>query len=378
MFEFLQRGKEKFLLLEIAPKRTSGLLLGVDKDKNIRLEKFWEDFSFKKIHGDPLKALRKRQVIASANSDFVTNVIAPVSLERDRASAERPITLPELENLFAQAIGRMHAQHRGEASKHLDLDELDTVLVGARASDYKIDDHLVLNPLGFHGKNVSAILELTFAARTIFDDLKEFFKAREGFFFTNLPRAALFALSRVNQPPLGLLSIDGGRSFCFMLDKTAWGHSIKEAKFNWSLGGIFEAIARGLSVSPEITFAVYDKFLNNETSNHFSNSLERTLKPEKEKLFAELRKLNPRGRIYVHADAPLPFNYPVSVGRAALDELPTEEALRRFGFRLEEKNWPFSKSETLMRLAPFFEFYFDKSDSEINRRLRRRLHWLIQ
>ena len=370
--------REKFLLLEIAPKRTSGLLLSVDKEKNIRAEKFWEDFSFKKVHGDPLKSLRKRQIIVSAHPEFVASIICPVSLERDEANAQKPLNITELEGLFSQALGRLQSKYRREASLRLEVEELDVVLIGAKAGSFKVDGHMVLNPLGFHGRTPSAILELTFTTRQIFDDLKEFFKAQEGFFFTGSPRAALSILSRLESLPLNLVLAENGRSFYFMLDKAAWGHAIKEEKVPWSLGGIFEAISRALALSPKLTFAVYEKYLEKEMSDNMSNALGRVIKPEKDALLEELKKLNPRGRVYVHSRAPLSFAFPFRLGRAVMDELPLETALERLGFRLEFGEWPFAKGEIFMRLAPFFEFYFDRSGSEINSRLRRRLHWLIQ
>lgn len=372
------RPKEKFLLLEIAPRRTSGLLIALDRDKNISAEKYWEDFSFEKLRGDPLKNLRKRQIIVSAHPSFTTTIVSPISLEREEGSASEPISLPELENIFSRALGKIFNQHRGEASGRLGVPELDAVLVGARADSFKIDGHLVLNPLGFHGKAVEAVLDLTFTTRDIFEDLGEFFKARDGFFFTNLPRAALFALSRISAPPINLVLVRSGESFYFLLDKAAWGHRVREGKIDWSLERVFEALRTALGVSPKVTLTTYAKHVGNELSSHFSRSVGRALAPEKDALLLEIRKINPRGVVYIDSPAPLPLEFPLRVGRAVLGEAPLEEILKKFGFRLAERRWELDTSETFSKLAPFFEFYFDKSDSEINRRLRRRLHWLIQ
>ena len=41
--------KEEFLLLELLPGKTKGLLLEVDKDKNIRPLKLWNSFELKKL-----------------------------------------------------------------------------------------------------------------------------------------------------------------------------------------------------------------------------------------------------------------------------------------------------------------------------------------
>lgn len=375
--DFLRK-KEKFLLLEIAPKRTSALLIGVDGDKNISAEKFWEDFSFAKLNSDPLKNLRKRQVIVSAHPAFVTTITCPVLLERDDGVRLQPISLVELENLFSRAMGKIFSQHRGEAGKHLSVNEMDSILVGATAGNFKIDSHLILNPLGFHGKNIEAVLDLTFTSREIFNDLKDFFKTGDGFFFVGLPRAVISTISRIESPPINFVFLESGNSFYFVLDKAAWGHMLREGRINWSLNGIFSAIAGATGLSSKATFAVYDKYLSGDSSGYFARSLGAVIKEEKEGLLSELKGIGSSGNVYIHSPAPLPLDFPMRLGRATLDELPTEAVIGRLGFKIDQENWPFGRSETFLRLAPFFECYFDKGDSEINRRLRRRLHWLVE
>ncbi|MDP2598226.1 MAG: hypothetical protein Q8P49_00160, partial [Candidatus Liptonbacteria bacterium] len=149
--------REKFLLLELAPKGTTGVLLAVDENKKITLEKFWDEFSFKGLEAHPIQSLKKRKLIVSADPALTTTVAVPVELSRRADDAAQPIIIEELETLLAQAIGKIFHTERSAASGRLGRDELDTILVNAKASHFKVDRHSVMNPLGFTGKTIAAV-----------------------------------------------------------------------------------------------------------------------------------------------------------------------------------------------------------------------------
>ncbi len=373
--DFFNR-KEKFLLLEIAPRRTSGLLLSVDKDKKISAEKFWDNFSFKVFKGDPLKSLRKRQIILSLHPAFINTLFCGLTVERDKDLIGKEITLPEIENLFSRSLGKLFNEYRKDAASRMGLPEIDTILVGVKTNNFKVDGHLVLNPIGFKGKTVEAGLELTFTTRELFDDLKDFFKAQDGFFLTGIPRAAIFTISKLEPPPLGFFMLHPESSFYFVLDRSAGTKTVREGKISWSSDSLFDAISGNLGVSPDVTLSIYFRHLDGKTSAVFKRSIENLLKPVKQALFSEIKDLNIGGNAYLYSAAPLPINFPFRACGATLKDLPLDEALQRFGFSLDRSKPLLSNGEMFMKLAPFFEFYFGKNDSEINKRLKRRLHWL--
>ncbi len=372
------RKKEKFLVVGIFPQRTTGLLLSVDKDRNLKPEKFWDDFSFKALGPKPLRVLRKKKLIVAADPAFVTTVFSPLEFERGEPDYNKPVSLAELERLISQAIDKEFHHYRSEASNRLSLEELDTVLVGARADNFKVDGHKVLNPLGFTGKKLAAVLELTFTTRNVFDDFKEFFNARDGFHFTGTAEAGLRMLALVGAHPVNLLMVDHGGSRVFTLDKVAWGESISRESLGWSFVSLFEAIAAALPVGRDIVLNFYYDRLNGNVSENFARALGRVMKPVCDEFFAELNQSRLAGPVYVHSSVPLPFLLPHEKGRMQLEELPTEKIMEKLGLRARASEWPMPASEVFMHMAPFLEFYYNKSGSEINRRLRRRLHWLIQ
>ena len=373
------RPKEKFLLLEIAPKRTSGLLISVDEEKHIRPEKFWDEFSFNKLSRDPLKVLRNHKIVVSAHPSFATTISMPVELEREGGEVERPIGTAELENIFAKAVSVFFGKYRSEVSKRLGLNELEVVLVETTASNFRVDGHLVLNPVGFRGRKIAATLEFVFAARNIFDDLKPFFNSKTGFFFTPSSRASAFALSRADSAPATLVFLDSDGSYYVVFSEFPSGRSVKEEKLDWSFSHLLRSISAAAGTGRRATFDVYHRYLKSDASPGFLRVISRVVKPELEAMLKKVKEKKPVGAVYVYSPLPLPLSYPVRLLHGAeMKEPQLEQILGRFGFTTEPREWQAEKGEIFPRLAPFLESYFDKSDSEVNKRLKRRLHWLIQ
>ena len=140
--------KEKFLILEIVPSGVHGLFLTLREDRTITLEKFVRNINLKKFLRMPLRRVTQkawegeylfkshRKVIVTADSALATTIPLPLELPRERTDAKFEITLSELENLIAQAMGKIFNQCRSEAAKRLAIHELDTILVGAKARQF--------------------------------------------------------------------------------------------------------------------------------------------------------------------------------------------------------------------------------------------------
>ncbi len=374
----LWKPRERFLILDIAPKKTQWLLLSVDEEKNIVPEKFWDDFSFEEAQSKKFAKLGKRKLIVSADPSLTAVISFPVEFQRGPEISSHAITSEELENMFSQAIGKVFNARRREASARLKLHELDTILVNVKIRHCKVDGHSVLNPVGFKGKHIHAVFELTFTTRGIFENLKHFFNAKEGFFFTESAHAGLRALAGVESPPLSLLVLGTGGSSTFLLERTPWGQVISQEEIRWPLRSMFEAIATALPVSHDTVLRLYHLYLTNDTSDNFRRAFGRILKDETDKLLAEVKKSKAKGNMYLHTPVPLPLVTPLRHGAATIQDVPIINVLDRAGFKVDFSEWPATDSEVFMRLAPFLDFYHDKSDSEINHALRRRLHWLIQ
>ena len=64
-----------------------------------------------------------------------------------------------------------------------------------------------------------------------------------------------------------------------------------------------------------------------------------------------------------------------SSARPRSSRFPLAEILQQLGFA-EREGDAGTDAVASRHLLPFLEAYFDKSNSEINQKLRRRLHWL--
>jgi hypothetical protein len=381
--------REKFLVLAIGPAGADGLFLSVDEDRNIIFEKRVKHIDLKKFFASPMRSMTQkswegnyffkahRKVIAAVDSSLATTIPIPLDLPREHGAEHSEVVLPELENLIAQAMGKIFNQCRSEAANRLAIHEIDTIMVGAKARNFNIDGHLVVNPIGFTGKKISLLLELTFTGRALFEDLKQFFNAPEDFFFAESAQARLAALARARKLPLNLIIDEGQRgASLFVLEKTKDGHPVLyREKLAWSFDVLFLRIAAELGVSETAAREMYRAYLGGTMSETATRAFKKFIDPAVEQFLKEIGKGKLKGFTYVDAEHDLPFPLPHKHGTTTFDQFPLAEILQQLGFA--ERDGGHGSDAVISRhLLPFIEAYFDKSNSEINQKLRRRLHWL--
>lgn len=385
----LFKPREKFLVLAVGPAGTDGLFLSVDEDRNIVFEKRVKNIDLKKFFASPMRNVTQkswegnyffkahRKVIAAVDSSLATTIPIPLDLSREHGTEHSEVILAELENLIAQAMGKIFNQCRNEAAKRLGVHEIDTIMVGAKARNFKVDGHQVVNPVGFTGKKISLLLELTFTGRALFEDLKQFFNAPEDFFFAESAQARLAALARARKLPLNLIVDEGPRgASLFVLEKTKDGHPVLyREKMAWNFGVLFTRIAAELGVSDAAARDMYHAYLGKQMSESAARAFKKFIDPAVEQFLKEVGKGKLKGFVYVDAEHDLPFPLPHKHGAATFDRFPLAEILQQLGFMDREGNCG-SDAVISRHLLPFIEAYFDKSNSEINQKLRRRLHWL--
>lgn len=365
--------KEKFLIIEIEPEKASCVLAVLSRDKNLELKKYWE--------GRNLEALSKQvgfdrmegTIIVAADASLAFTAVIPVFLQRE---TDEPLEAIELENLLAQAVGRMFNQCREEGSRELGVDDLDIVLANSRVVSFKIDDHQVLNPLGFRAGKIEAVLELVFTIRPVYENIIRFLKSHRFFFFTQIERAGLVSLEKVNRPPLGLLALNREISPFSVINRAAVGHIIYRGKLSWTLEEFEEALRKEFGVSANIAWKIYDLYLKDMVSGPVKRYLNNLIKPLVGLLFEKIEKSRLKGHVYLSSEAVLPFRLPARGKSFILEKVPLAVLLERLGISADTSKLAFLGDKTFRRLAPFLEFYCDKSDSTINRWLRRHLNWL--
>lgn len=395
----LFRPREKFLVLEIGPKTATGWFLTVDEDRNIIFERratrrdLKDFFKFsrspvenileKAWEGNHIFKRTRRQVIAAASPDVATTVPIPMEIEREPRVAKSRIMLAEVEGLAAQGMQKIFNGCRSEAAKRLGIHELDTILVGARTERFKVDGRAVKSPVGFKGKHVSFLLELTFTSRSVFQDLRQFFNETEGFAFMESPQTVLRTLARVRKLPLNLIAAGDRETALFVLQEVGEHPVLYREKLDWNFADIFKTITDAFGVSEAIAKELYRRYRGGELSDDAARAFRRLLEPLNEGLVAAVEKGKLQGAIFMDSPHAVPVDLPLKLSRGvAIEEEPVGDLLAELDFSpdvLASRAFARSGDGARRALLYFLAAYFDKTGmTEINQKLRRRLHWLVQ
>ncbi|MBI4087265.1 MAG: hypothetical protein HY434_00330 [Candidatus Liptonbacteria bacterium] len=361
---------EEFLLLEILPTKAKGVLLNIDTDKNIRIAKRWENFELKKLDS-PLRRMTRGNLIVAADPTLAASLDFPMKIKRDGSAADRPITPAELDAALSQSIDKSFNHLRSAASARLKADELDTILVGIKAAGFKIDGHALFNPVGFPGKYLDLVLRLTFATRPMFEAFKDYFSARDGFFFASSVDSIANTIARLAEGA-NFLMLRPERSCVVWRDKQSG--AFRERDLEWSFADFLESIASRVPIQEE---PGAENFLGGRFVFEDQGVLQPIIKSHLRNLAKELRGVNKNKVVYARLSEPLPLSLPRKEGGIVFDALPLKSALGKFGFGCDISGWRIPEDDVFLVLAPFFDYYHHRGDSEIHRGLRRKINWLV-
>jgi len=366
--------EERYLIVELSPRGERGLLFGVNRDKYLLFRKAWDNFSLATFAKSKNFLKKKLNVIVVTDESAAYVVKIPVELKQ--RSSKNPLTAGELENLLGQTVSRVFIQHRESAGRALGVNEVDTVLIGSRVFNFKIDGHHVVNPIGFAPKILTAAIELTFTSRNFFVRLKPLFERHKEFFFTESSRAELFALSKVQAAPFALLSLEAETSPFFILTPVAVGHHILRGNIGWSADCFLDFLKGAWAVEEDVAERIYGRYLDRRIGEGAGRSLLKLFRQGAGALLGAIKKSRLKGTVFLKSSRELPFPLSGRRGAVVFHEPPLHTILHTMGFHVEFENWPLLSRGLFSRLAPFIEFYASNDDLEINHWLRRRLHWL--
>lgn len=390
--------KEKFLIFEVAPHNNRAWFLSVDDDRNITVEKTEKDVDLTKFFDfsrAPVRSLTQkswegeqmfkshRRVIVAADPRLATTIPVPLELPRDDGVGKKSkITMGEAENMIAQAMQKIFNGCRTEAAARLNIHELDAVLVGARAKHFQVEGVSVGSPAGHRGKDISLLLELTFTTREMFENFQQFFNSPDDFFFAEAPQTVLMAFSKVRKLPLNLIVAGEDKTALYVFQHAKGEHPVLYREtLDWAFGSLFKTISEALAVSDVTARDLYRMYRADGMSDEVKRAFKKTLQPVLDDLLRSVEKAKVNGIVYVDAAHALPFDLPHKHGTATFEAYPMDELFTKFGFPPikagdQAKRMKAEDAAALRAMLYFLEAYFDKSNSEINQKLRRRLHWL--
>ncbi|MBI4085167.1 MAG: hypothetical protein HY432_01515 [Candidatus Liptonbacteria bacterium] len=358
--------KEKFLLLDVSAEKISGLLISLDDRKKIRKEKVWENMEKDLSSGRSRVPVFADKTIVACEPELAFKIFVPLSMKRE--SSNKPIERTELENILAQAIAKIFNHCRREASLVLGMDELDTILADSNISEFEIDGHRVINPLGFKPAEIRAVIKMTFAGRDTFERVKAVRKKKD-FFFTEKWQAQASAIARTDSKRADLLSVCKQKSYLYYPEEDP-DKATARKEIRWSVDALTDEIKGIWDLNSKAAANVYEYYAGEGVSVSLDRYFKKIFSKAVKNLLSQIKKLKTSAKIYVIGNIRVDL-----IGKNPFCEPPFRGFIEKSGFEIDMRK-PSPDSEVFQQLAPFFEFYYDNSESEINDWLKRRLNWL--
>lgn len=362
--------REKFFVLLIAPEKISAILFAVTRDRSLSCEKFWPEFRVTQTHRWWPKTLPHWNVIVAVSPHLAYTADIPLHLQRE-GSSPGPLSFSQLDNLLGRAMNQEFMAYRKVAGKALQVSDLDIVLADSRIADFRMDGHKVHNPMGSKAKTIEALISMTFVRRNVYESLRVLSR-RSRFFFTSLDRAQLIALKKVYEPPFSLALLESPRSSIFRMSGVATGNQIDRHEIAWSAKEFLQVFMDSWGVSEEVARDLYLSYRKNELPDVVQHSTAKEFARITERLEKFLGAHAHKSKILMTSqEEVMPISSHLPLERVSLSLI-----LEKMGFTTGEMVWPMREYEQFSYCAPLLEFFSDQGNQEVNRWLRRRLHWL--
>lgn len=354
---------ESFLILHVGPQRMNGVLLSVDDERVIRLQRSWPDFEWAKWSAKISHLRPFPKVVVSVHPSLIFTELVPVKLWREHIG----INLDEIEfhNLLTKLVTDILASERKKAAKALGEDEVHAILVDVRARDLKIDGRPIVSPFGLPAHKIEGV----FTGRELFERWGSFFRSGQRFFFTGSTSAQLSTVQKVLPSSVQLLHLDREGA---VLTKP----NLKQHVLAWSPQSLLRRLATRWSVDENVAQNLYHAVAQGHASPGLAQALAEEFTLECQKLLQEIKRhATVPGDILVSGEMAPPFALPyVGSDGVTLRAVPQAEILDALSFTLDAM--PPLSADLFPTLASFLEFYYDKNNYFANNWLRSRVHWL--
>lgn len=364
--------RERFLVVHADGAHMKTFQLALDKERALVPEDIQEYERPVKERRAGTPAFPGPVIIAV---EFPHAMVASFPIRFEREHPKDPIIAIELENALAQAVGKAFTQSRKDAGELFGVDELDVMLAGSAVVEFAVQGHRVMNPVGFTGKIVTGVLELTLTRRDLLEDIHRLVGRRD-FFFTHMGRAAVKGLEDMGKAPMALVKTDEEGSWVASMGGKKSGSLLRNTPITWSPSEFLSSIEDAWGVSHETAKRIYDAYCEGRVSERSRQFLRRLFEEDLKALCAELavQKIPPRVCLVSPVRFPEPF--PFKKGKYLFVEPPHDGVVKRIGVVFAPGGAKRASGEWFMVLAPLVEWYSNKSDSTINHWLRRHLNWL--
>jgi hypothetical protein len=330
----------------------------------------------------PLRRHRGATVLVSLDPAFATTVQASVALLREKP--EETIDDADLDNRVAQGIWRLFNGERSRAAKKMLTSDLDVIMTEVAVKHVKLDDHRVVNPVGFPARTIEVLFSGTFSPRICAEELRNLVPAPRVLFMGEHGVFEADLLSRVSGDDHFLLAeIFSDRCHVFMVQGTSM---TGVAAFSWGKENLINAITEEFLVSRKVAEHMFQLYLIRQASGVLLRRMEKLLQGEflhfVQILAEPIEKHVPKA-VYLFSSFELP-PFVFSPGfRGTFSErirflpVPTEMFFDELGFSVTMPEG-MSVPALFAPLAAFLEFYFIPRGDKMNMVARRHARWLVK
>lgn len=371
-FPFLQKN-ERYCLLVVGRERSIETLLEITPDREIKEVRFRDNLKVGEFSHATSRISGSCKGIVGLHPGVAYSVSIPLEVKRGESHNEQ-LSGPEVENLLTKEVGQRFIQLRDEASSSLGIDQIDTILADSRVGDFRVNGRRVVHPVGCVAQTFEATTELTFTSRNLYEGIKKYFD-RHSFFLGDAGRAVLQAAAKDTPLPLGILALDYPQSVYLKLNKnTAKEAPLQRATIPWSTNSLVDIIMTTWHVDREAAEEIWVSYSNDELPRTVKEFLENKFLKTLQSLEKTIKKIPSRGHNFITSSRTIPSDL-LSLDKM-IDPAPVLiERLNKMGFTINEELEPnFTRFPLILGVLE--DYFSDRGHTDINRWLRRRLHWL--
>ncbi|MBS3903567.1 MAG: hypothetical protein KGZ30_04330 [Anaplasmataceae bacterium] len=355
-------GREKITesLIEITPEREI-IELGFENNRELNNQ----------THISGLRSGYKG--IVGLHPSVSYSVSLPLHIERGESHSPH-LTGPEVENLLTKEVSQRFIQFRNEASESLGIDQVDTILTDSRVGNFKVNGRHIVHPVGCVAKSFEATTELTFTSRNLYESIKRYFN-RRNFFLSDSGRSLLKAIAKEEQSPLGLLALDYPQSAYIRLERKGVKEPfLKRVVIHWSTNSLTDVVMTSWHIDREVAEAIWRKYIDQQLPREALDFLKSKFQKVTQPLEKIIHKLPSQGENFIISSREIPQDLlDIATHPSPLPYLHSR--LEKMGFTLNSEKETNLASHPLL-LGTIEDYFSDRGHTDINRWLRRRLHWL--
>lgn len=283
------------------------------------------------------------------------------SVNTIRKKRQTEITQTELENYVAESLWRAYDSIRREASARLNTPEIDLGICNIKIAGMKVDNHKVVNAVGFSGRAVQITFMITVCKKNHAEDSAGYY----GSYDVGVVKA--FALGEKLKSN-SLIYAESGEDRTSIFSSFS-GKAFRITNCNWGIENAVSALGKVFaSDDEEVNKLVYLRLAYGNVSAPISNKLQKTFLSSFKTLVNGLSKA-------VKGSAPASSGIPDVVLNASL--LP--EFIQKKNFIFGRKKAKMKQGDESITDREAVRFIKSKESiyEDLNEVARRRVRWLI-